>query len=75
MGSDRHPGWFFNVKANPRVRVEKGDEHLPVVARVAEPLEREGLWRRLSERLPALSVYQDKTDRTIPVVVLTAQEG
>ncbi len=78
VGADRHPGWFWNLKATPTVRIEKKAERITAVARVAEPEERKKLWPRLTQQLPALEAYQRRTDRALPVVVLTprgVQEG
>jgi len=71
VGMDQHPGWFWNIKADPSVRVEMGNKEFAAEARVADPEERDRLWDRLIRRLPALIGYQEKTDRLIPVVVLT----
>ena len=70
VGSDQHPGWFWNIKADPNVRVKMRDEEFAAAARVADPEERDRLWDRLIGRLPALIGYQEKTDRVIPVVLL-----
>jgi len=70
VGSDQQPGWFWNIKADPNVRVKMRDEEFAAVARVADPEERDRLWDRVIGRLPALIGYQENTDRVIPVVVL-----
>jgi deazaflavin-dependent oxidoreductase (nitroreductase family) len=70
-GTPDHPAWFKNLSADPNVTIQvKGDE-IPVVASVAEDAERERLWKHLTEVWPAYDDYQAKTDRQIPVVVLT----
>lgn len=71
VGSDKHPGWFWNLKATPKVHIEKPGNRFPAVARVAEGEERDRLWSRLTEEFPALATYQTKTHRAIPVVVIT----
>ena len=72
-GSDRHPGWFWNLQANPNVRVEVGGDEFAAVARVADPEEREVLWDRFEKQHPVLSVYREATDRVIPIVVVTPE--
>lgn len=71
VGSDKHPGWFWNLKATPKVHIERLGNRFPAVARVAEGEERDRLWSHLNAQLPALATYQTKTHRTIPVVVIT----
>jgi deazaflavin-dependent oxidoreductase (nitroreductase family) len=65
-----NPDWFHNLRANPRVTVEVGDETFPATARVAEGEEHERLWSRQKELMPGFAEYETKTTRVIPVVVL-----
>jgi proline iminopeptidase len=44
-----------------------------VRAREAEGEEREQLWRKVTDRVPAYNQYQARTSRRIPVVVLEPQ--
>lgn len=69
-GAPTNPDWYHNVRANPRAAVEVGTEQFDVDARVAEPDERDRIWRLQTEEIPAFAQYEDKTDRTIPVVIL-----
>ena len=43
-------------------------------ARVASPAEREALWPRMVKIFPLYEEYAQKTDRVIPVVLLTPQD-
>ncbi len=70
-GDDRHPAWFLNLQADPDVTVQIKDEEIPVRMRVAEGEERERLWALMNEVWPDYETYQTKTDRQIPVVVLS----
>ncbi len=70
-GSPKHPAWFHNLTAQPETEVEVGRERRRVRARVAEPAERASLWPRLVERYPAFDAYQARTEREIPVVILS----
>ena len=71
-GHWEHPAWFVNMKANPSdVRVQLKDEIFTVSFRVAEGEERERLWGLMNEVWPDYEEYQSKTDRQIPVVVLS----
>jgi len=70
-GSRRHPAWYLNLSADPRVRIQVGDEVFDARARVAGPTERERLWAKLLEIWPDYEAYQARTQRVIPVVILT----
>lgn len=69
-GAPDNPDWFHNVSANPSVEVEIGAEVRRCTARVAEGDERERIWSRQKSDYPGFADYEQKTDRTIPVVVL-----
>lgn len=70
-GSDAMPIWWLNLKASPRTTVQVGSEHREVVAREASDAERERLWPLLVEMFGDLAVYQQRTERRIPVIVLS----
>ncbi len=70
-GSEAMPAWFFNLIANPKTSVQVGSEKRSVVARQASPEEKAQLWPRLVEMFPDYAVYQERTDREIPVVILS----
>jgi len=72
-GAPRHPAWFHNVRANPTVTVEQGTTSFEAVASVPDRAERDKLWARAVEAMPGFADYEKKTDRTIPVVVLSRQ--
>jgi len=70
-GDPKHPGWFHNVTANPDVEIQIGRKRIPVRARVAEGDERARIWARANEvNKGGYDLYQTRTDRKIPVVVL-----
>ena len=70
-GAPEHPGWYENLLADPDASIEVKDETIPVRASTAEGEERSRLWALMAEVWPAYDDYQTKTDREIPVVVLT----
>lgn len=70
-GSERDPAWLANLRAEPQVRIQVRGRKGRVHARVAEGPEREALWKEVTARHPRYLEYQDRTDRRIPVVVLT----
>jgi deazaflavin-dependent oxidoreductase (nitroreductase family) len=70
-GAPDHPGWFKNLSAEPEATIQVKDEQIPVRASVAEGEERDRLWAAMTEVWPDYDKYQKKTDRQIPVVVLS----
>ncbi|CAM3206301.1 nitroreductase family deazaflavin-dependent oxidoreductase [Mycobacterium intermedium] len=68
-GSNKHPLWYLNLKANPKVQVQIGKEVLQLQAREATDEERERYWSQLAALYPPLDDYQTWTDRVIPLVV------
>ncbi|MHA5052269.1 nitroreductase/quinone reductase family protein [Streptomyces sp. SD15] len=71
-GAPKHPDWFLNLVANPRVSVESGVFLYDAEAVVLEGAERDRLFARAVEADPGWAEYQAKTDRVIPVVALHA---
>jgi deazaflavin-dependent oxidoreductase (nitroreductase family) len=69
-GAPDNPDWYYNLVANPDVTIEVGTETKPATARVAEPDERDKLYAEQVKRYPQFGEYEEKTTRTIPVVVL-----
>ena len=71
-GDDRHPGWYHNLRADPDVEIQVGTDTVPGRASVAEGDRRAQLWARADEvNKGQYEVYQSRTDRRIPVIVLT----
>ena len=73
-GSPVHPDWYFNLKANPRIRVEAGAQTLWARAEELDDDARAGLWPKLVAEAPALGEFQARTRRQIPVFMLTTEE-
>ena len=69
-GLDRHPAWYLNAVADPRVSVEVRGEVIPSVARVLSGEEVAELWPFLDETYPGFPRYRARTGRDIPVVEL-----
>ncbi len=69
-GSDATPAWWLNLKAAPATTVQIGSETVPVTAREADPTEKARLWPKLVEMYGDYAVYQRRTTREIPVVIL-----
>lgn len=73
-GLPRHPAWYRNLVANPRVRIyAPGGRSGEYIARTAEGAERDRLWREAVDFYRGFTVYEGRTEgiREIPVVVLS----
>jgi len=70
-GAPMHPKWYLNLQSNPAADIQVRDQVLAVTARTANAEEKPRLWRIVTEVWPNYDVYQSRTDREIPVVVLT----
>ncbi|GGF29758.1 nitroreductase family deazaflavin-dependent oxidoreductase [Williamsia phyllosphaerae] len=69
-GAPKHPVWYFNIAANPRVELRDGTDVNDYVAREVFGGEKQTWWDRAVEAYPPYADYQEKTDREIPVFVL-----
>jgi deazaflavin-dependent oxidoreductase (nitroreductase family) len=70
-GAPTHPVWYWNLVKNPHVELQDGDVKRDYRAREASGDERAEWWERAVAAWPAYAEYQTKTDRLIPVFVLT----
>jgi deazaflavin-dependent oxidoreductase (nitroreductase family) len=73
-GSPAHPDWYYNLQANPRIKVEVGTETLTVLAEELDGTARAGLWPKLIAEYPSIGEYQASATRQIPVFMLTRQD-
>jgi deazaflavin-dependent oxidoreductase (nitroreductase family) len=70
-GAPKHPQWYLNLQANLDAEIQVKDQTLGVVARTASAEEKPRLWKIVADVWPNYDVYQSRTDRDIPVVVLS----
>ena len=71
-GDDQHPAWFLNLRDQPAVEVAwKGETKRPMRARDATAEERARLWPIITADHKNYAGYQTKTDREIPLVLLS----
>jgi len=70
-GAPQHPGWYFNLVADPQAEVQVGRRHFPVAARTVTAETKAALWPRLVTLYPPYETYQRRTTRSIPVVRLS----
>jgi deazaflavin-dependent oxidoreductase (nitroreductase family) len=71
FGADRHPAWYFNARAERRVRV---DGRAYVARELAGAERQEGFDRALALN-PGWRRFSDRAGRPIPVLALTPDTG
>jgi F420H(2)-dependent quinone reductase len=69
-GAPRHPVWYHNLKAHPRVELQDGDVKREYTAREVTGDEKAVWWERAVATWPDYARYQSRTSREIPVFVL-----
>ena len=74
-GAPKHPVWYHNVVADPRVELQDGGTRQDMTAREVTGEEKARWWERAVAAYPAYADYQTKTDREIPVFVLEPAAG
>ena len=70
-GAPMHPNWYLNLQSQPAAEIQVRDQRIAVTARTAEPDEKPRLWAIMTGVWPNYDAYQARTDRDIPVVVLS----
>jgi len=70
-GAPENPAWYHNLKAKPETKIEVGDESVEVEVQEASGDERDRLYEAQVAVMPQFAEYAEKTDRQIPVLVLT----
>jgi F420H(2)-dependent quinone reductase len=74
-GAPKHPVWYYNLKAHPaEVELQDGPTKQDMVAREITGDEKARWWKTAVAAFPPYEGYQKKTDREIPVFVLTPKE-
>lgn len=63
----RHPGWTYNLVANPAAEVERGGRRIRVTAALLSGGERERAWTRLDDVLPGYRRYERAAGREFRV--------
>jgi deazaflavin-dependent oxidoreductase (nitroreductase family) len=70
-GMSHHPAWYHNLVAHPDAQVQIGSRVRDLVARRASDAEKAALWPRLLAIYPDYDDYQARTERNIPVMILS----
>jgi deazaflavin-dependent oxidoreductase (nitroreductase family) len=70
-GAPTNPVWYHNIVANPEVELQDGASRKQYVAHEAAGDEKAQWWARATQTWPDYDTYQTKTDRQIPLFVLS----
>jgi deazaflavin-dependent oxidoreductase (nitroreductase family) len=71
FGNTKHPGWYHNLRANPRATVEIKGQSRECEARPATEDERAEIWEKAVAVYPGYERYKARAGRKIPIMVLT----
>ena len=74
-GAPANPAWYYNLRADPQVRLQDGPGTWDMIAREVTGSERDEWWARAVAAYPPYADYQRKTARQIPVFVLEPVGG
>jgi deazaflavin-dependent oxidoreductase (nitroreductase family) len=69
-GAPRHPVWYYNLLADPRVELQDGPVRADMVVREVTGEEKALWWKRAVEAYPPYADYKARTEREIPVFVV-----
>jgi deazaflavin-dependent oxidoreductase (nitroreductase family) len=73
-GAPHHPDWYRNLLADASASIQVRADHVDVAARTAGQDDKARLWAIVAGQWPNYDAYQSRTDRVIPVVVLTPSD-
>jgi deazaflavin-dependent oxidoreductase (nitroreductase family) len=73
-GAPKHPVWYFNIVKEPHVELQDRTEKHDYLAREVTGEEKAVWWQRAVEAYPDYADYQTKTDREIPLFVLSRMD-
>ena len=67
-GSPKHPNWYYNLRANPTVKIQDGSTIYDMkVTEIIESKERKRLWDIAVKTYSHYQDYQNRTERMIPI--------
>lgn len=70
-GAPEHPAWYGNLVEHPLAELQDGAVRRDYTVRELEGAERETWWARAVEVWPDYVTYTTRTDRLIPLLLLT----
>jgi F420H(2)-dependent quinone reductase len=73
-GNDMHPAWYLNLECCPEAEVIVNGHCRRVLANRVSPEQKKLIWPRLVRMYPNFAVYQQRTNREIPLLQLSDRE-
>lgn len=70
-GSHKHPAWWLNLRDMDETDIQIGSERRRVTVRQATAEEKARLWPQLVEIWSSYEGYQERSDRDIPLAILS----
>lgn len=70
-GQEHNPAWYYNLMHMDSTTIQVKNQTIHVRPRLASPQEYDRLWDHVTSRNKFYIQYQQKTDRKIPLVILT----
>jgi deazaflavin-dependent oxidoreductase (nitroreductase family) len=71
-GATDNPAWYYNLAVAPdKARIEVDGAEIPVTAQQLHGADRAAAWSAITTAAPRFAGYETKTDREIPVILLT----
>ncbi len=71
-GQPKNPAWYYNLRANPEVKLTIDNMSKSYLAREAYDPERQILWEKAVKVYPGYNIYQKRAgERKIPVIILS----
>jgi deazaflavin-dependent oxidoreductase (nitroreductase family) len=74
-GQEKSPAWYYNLRAHPHCSLlvpHRGE--IACIAREAEGAERDHAWQAANTQYSGYTVYQQRTQRRIPVMILAPEK-
>ena len=69
-GSDKNPGWYYNLKNGSQVEIEMQDRRLQAQVQMIDSASRPAIWKKIVAAAPNYGAYEKQTKREIPLVWL-----
>lgn len=74
-GTEEHPLWFLNLQAHPQCHIQVARRGFRAIARVLDVGEHDRVWPSIVEEQPIQAMYQARTSRRIPLIVMEIVEA
>jgi deazaflavin-dependent oxidoreductase (nitroreductase family) len=65
-----NPGWFYNLKTNPRASIQVNEKQFEISAEIVGPDKRGPIWTQVTELVPIYAKVAKRTNREIALVIL-----